>query len=290
MAATKYAGILQFQADLAWAGWEYASGFVSEPLLHMLAPKAHAKRPVMTLPGFTGSERTLNSLNRFLNNKGYIAGPWGLGTNWGHSSVKAMRVMVDSLVQRVETLATRHNSPVSLVGHSLGGLYARELARKRPDLIDRVITLGTPANAHPEHPERLNQSVNAMFDTVTGRPGHEHTSEMRNAGVATPPPGVPVVSVYSPFDGVVSEAASRIPDHLLTDDSGAARENLKITGSHTGMVVNPLALLAIADRLKADPANWEPYKNPLFSAEWRNSAFARARSSSHSPGSRSRAS
>ncbi|MEM7570843.1 MAG: hypothetical protein AAF337_13710, partial [Pseudomonadota bacterium] len=99
MMATSYAGVWQFQADLAWAGLEYASKLTTAPLLHMLAPSCETGRPVMTFPGFMGPERSLAPLNRFLNSKGYAANPWGLGTNWGFDSMTAMRDLIDTLVE-----------------------------------------------------------------------------------------------------------------------------------------------------------------------------------------------
>jgi len=276
MAAHKFVGIWKFQADLAWAGLEYATKLATLPMLHMSTPPAAQRRPVMTLPGFTGSERTLGPMNQFLNAKGYDAFTWGLGTNRGHSSIPALRLLVDTLVQRVEAMAERHDSTVSLIGHSLGGIYARELARLRPDLVDRVITLGTPSNPHPDHPERLNQTISAIFDSVSGRPGEQNAQDMLDAGIVVPPPGVPVVSVFSPFDGVVGEDASRIPDEHLTCSSGAPRENLKINGSHVGMIVNPLALAAIADRLQADLHNWKPYQGLTPPLPWPNSTWTKS--------------
>jgi pimeloyl-ACP methyl ester carboxylesterase len=104
----------------------------------MTAPRGRGE-PVLLLPGMGGGDLSLGALRMYLSSLGYRAAGWGLGTNDGdldRSLPRAGRV--------VEQLATRTGRPVALVGQSLGGYVARELAREHPDVVAQVVTFGTP--------------------------------------------------------------------------------------------------------------------------------------------------
>lgn len=255
--------LLRLQGDVIWAGAEFTAKVVSEPLLRMLARKGDGKTPVMTLPGFTGPEVSLQPLNQFLNANGYIAQSWGLGINRGIRDMAHMENLSAVLGERIKEMAERHERPVALVGQSLGGVFARELARRFPEHVDRVITLGSPAH-FGEAPKNVNVMVARVMALYTGRAVEDLLREVHelNLNISEPPAGVPLVSIYSLYDGVASAATTRIPQRYLKNQHKAARENIEIVCSHCGMGVNPLVLLAVADRLAEDKKNWVPF-DPL---------------------------
>lgn len=255
--------LLRLQGDVLWAGAEFTAKIVSEPVLRALARKGDGKTPVMTLPGFTGPEVSLQPLNHFLNATGYIAQSWGLGVNRGIRDMAHMENLSALLGQRIREMTDRHEQPVALVGQSLGGVFARELARRNPDLVDRVITLGSPAH-FGEAPKNVNAAVARVMSLYTGRAVEDLLREVQelDLNISEPPPGVPLVSIYSLYDGVAPAPTTQIPQRYLNSPDGTPRENIEIVCSHCGMGVNPLVLLAIADRLAEDKKNWVPF-DPL---------------------------
>ncbi|HEX7776877.1 MAG TPA: alpha/beta hydrolase [Parvibaculum sp.] len=255
--------LLRLQGDVLWAGAELTAKIVSEPFLGMAARKGDGKTPVMTLPGFTGPEFSMQPLNRFLNANGYIAQSWGLGTNRGIRNMEHMENLSAVLGKRVRRIADEHGRPVSLIGQSLGGVFARELARRFPNEVDRVITLGSPAH-FGEAPNTVNAMVARVMALYTGRAVEDLLEEAGDLDfdISQPPAGVPLVSIYSLYDGVAPAATTKIPARFLRDTKGIPRENIEIVCSHCGMGVNPLVLLAVADRLAQDKTNWVPF-DPL---------------------------
>ena len=138
----------------------------------------------------------------------------------------------------------QHGGKISLIGWSLGGVYAREMAKEMPDLVRSVITLGTPFTGHPK-------ATNAwrFYNLVSGQQSHD---EDLLAEVRKPPP-VPTTSIYSKTDGIVAWQCSINPTRH------AHTENIEVHASHIGMGMNPLAMYAIADRLRQDPAHWKRF-------------------------------
>ncbi|MFN3233127.1 MAG: alpha/beta fold hydrolase [Alphaproteobacteria bacterium] len=241
---------LRLGGDVALAGWEYLTRQFAGPLLTMTAPRPESPRAVMTLPGFTGSERSLTSLNSFLGNLGYLSEPWVLGRNRGYLTADQLEQQIEQIAEHAEELAHKTGETVSLVGHSLGGVYAREAARRHPALIDRVITLGSPA--HMDRPDTaIDPTVQRIYHTSRG-PGFKRASRDE------PPKGVALVSIYSHLDAVVSVQAAEIPEKYM-NNAESPRENIVIPGSHLGMTVNALAHLVVADRLAEPLASWRPF-------------------------------
>lgn len=241
---------------------EFAASIGGSWLLNKVAPNGGGNRPVITLPGFMATGRTLLRLNRFLSKHGFEAQSWGLGRNlgaqgenWGHKLDDLGRV----LGVTIRELADKHAAPVSLIGQSLGGVFARELALRMPDEVDRVIMLGSPT-FHPYLKGHHNRII-GQFGYWMSR--QTHAEMAGRAGLlhwdADQPP-LPCVAIHSPADGVVDEASSVIPQYIVDQsDRAAPRENLRVLSSHIGMSVSPTVLLAIADRLVQDRENWEPF-------------------------------
>jgi len=183
---------------------------------------------VIVFPGFLTGDWATRELIAWLRNVGYAARGWGPGLNWGPSA---------AALRRCETLldeaSERTGRKVSLIGRSLGGLYARELAKDAPDKVSRVITLGTPLRFPMTTP------LSPFADALSG---NFDASFARRASDLPRNPPVPVTALYSRKDGIVPWQA------CLVDESATA-ENIEIDSPHTIMGANPYAMRVIAERL-----------------------------------------
>jgi pimeloyl-ACP methyl ester carboxylesterase len=218
------------------APWELAASLVAAPLLRRL-PRGDGHR-VLVLPGLAANDLTTLPMRAFLKDRGYAALPWEQGLNLGPRPG-----VLEALRKRLRALHASDGAKISLVGWSLGGVYARELAKEMPDLVRCVITLGSPFAGPP-------QATNAwwLFERVSGHP--EPDAAMQAALRVAPP--VPTTSLYSRTDGIVAWQCSLNPP-------GPLAENIELPASHIGLGLNPLALMAIADRLAQDPGAWKPF-------------------------------
>ncbi len=218
------------------APWEYASLVAALPFLKRL-PRGDG-HPVVVFPGLGANDYTTVPMRRLLDDLGHTTFPWHQGFNFGprHGVLEACRA-------QIRDVAERHGEKVSLVGWSLGGLYARELAKEMPEHTRCVVTLGTPFAGHP-------RATNAwrFYEFVSGHSTHdpELTANLRV------PPTCPTTSIYSKTDGVVAWQCS-------LNDEAPNTENIEVHASHIGMGLNPLALYAVADRLAQDPAHWRRF-------------------------------
>lgn len=264
----------RLQVDLVGARTELAAGMLSDWLLNRVTPAADGHRPVITLPGFLASDATLVRLNGYLNRHGFAAESWGFGRNLGPQD-KSWSAHLDHIEEvlggRIRELADQHAAPVALIGQSLGGVYAREMALKMEQDVDRVITLGSPT-FHPYLTHHHNRVV-SLFSYWLSR--QSQTELAGRSGLLhwdADHPAMPCVAIHSPIDGVVPEASAVIPSYIVSQSSGVApRENLRVLSTHIGMSVNPWVLLAIADRLCEDRNAWQsfdPYQYFPRSLHW----------------------
>jgi pimeloyl-ACP methyl ester carboxylesterase len=219
--------------------WQFT---ILRPMLR-LAPKG-VGRPVLVLPGFLSDDYATATLRHYLWEQQHAVYPWHLGINLGPTEA-----IMDGVELRLDEIFAAHGEPVSLVGVSLGGLYARDLARRRSDLVCQVITLGSPFRI-----ERSSQSsVSAVFDALS--PLHVNPSRF---SVWTQPREllpVPATAIYTRSDGIVAW-------ETCVDLHSRESENIEVIGSHRGLVHLPTALYAVADRL-AQPANsWCQFAAP----------------------------
>lgn len=219
------------------APWEGAALLAALPWLHRL--RRGDGHPVVVFPGLGASDLSTVPLRSVLRQLGHVPYPWRRGFNFGPRH----GVLADSR-ELVTQVAERHGSRVSLIGWSLGGIYAREIAKEIPSLVRCVITLGTPFAGHP-------RATNAwrFYELVSGQPVHD---DEVLAQIRQPPP-VPTTSIYSRSDGIVAWPCS------LNDDVHPQAENVEVSASHVGMGINPFALYVIADRLAQDPAHWRRF-------------------------------
>ncbi len=220
----------------ARAWWELGAFYWMAPLSG-LAPTGDG-HPVFVLPGLAASDISTCPLRAFLRDRGYRAHGWKLGRNCGP------RVGVEAMMQdRLVELADRYARKVSLIGWSLGGIFAREMARRAPNEVRSVITLGSPFAGNP-------RAINAwrIYEGLSGRAVDDWPA--REA--AQDPPPVPSTAIYSRSDGIVAwqSCVERITP---------ITENIEVQGSHSGLGHNPAVLYAIADRLAQPEDEWRPF-------------------------------
>lgn len=217
--------------------WEYAALIAAIPWLRRL-PEGDG-HPVIVIPGFGAGDLTTLPLRSFLNDRGYVSYAWNQGFNLG-----PREGVLDSLRALVLETVQKHGTRASLIGWSLGGVYAREVAKEVGDEARCVITLGAPFAGHPRATNawRLFEFLNADQDVHDPR----MIARLRKA------PDVPTTSIFSKTDGIVAWQCS-------INESAPHTENIEVQASHIGMGMNPLALYAIADRLRQDPRSWAPF-------------------------------
>lgn len=272
--------LMRLHVDLSWAAIESSSLLWAGKRLLEVSPKSETKKPVMSVPGFTGPEVTLAPMTKYLRRVGFDAETWGMGTNEGPGGGnESLEKQVFTMGEKLKAWADRSGEKVSLIGHSLGGIYVREAARMFPDYVDRVITLGTSADMTTVKSIRcVNSCVRIALSRATGRTMTEaldHDIDILKE-LLVPPPGIPVVSIYSSFDGVVTGNIAAIPPQYLGSPGAMPRENIKIAASHCGMTLNPIVLLAIADRLIEDTDRWEPFDAKRYFNGVGSGAFLKA--------------
>ena len=188
-------------------------------------------RPILVLPGFTGSDGSTLALRRLLRARGYHVHAWRLGRNLGPTE----RVLT-GLRERVRGLLIEHRQPLTLIGHSLGGIYSREIARSAPEAVRQVITLGSPFR----RPARAVSPVAPLFQALSPL----HSDRVRDADLdaMSRPLPVPLTAIFTKTDGVV-------PWQVCIPDSGRRTEAIEVSGSHSGLIHNPAAIAVIVDRL-----------------------------------------
>lgn len=219
----------------------------------LLSVKKGNGQPVVLIPGFMGDASSLKILRYFLDRLGYRSFSWGQGRNVGFRMPIFRRA-----VARVEEISRRCGKPVNLIGQSLGGVIAREIAKQKPDTVQQVITLGSPFR----DPTGVTSNSTKLYKTLNPDvPPGELTEEelvMMEKFLESPP--VPQTAVYSKGDGHTHWTGC-----LQSGKAVAPAENVAVYGSHIGMGWNGLVLYLIADRLAQDAENWQPF-NP---GSWR---------------------
>jgi hypothetical protein len=215
---------------------------LSEPWLNsQIGGDGH---PVLIIPGFTASDRSTVVLRKFLSNLGYFPVRWDQGINFG-----IRHEFFEGVAGLLHQLHEEYGCRVSLVGQSLGGIYARELAKLFPDLVRQVITLGSPFNdseGTASNVTGLYKMFNPDHMTKAAQIQDEHWD------LAAAPP-VPTTCIFSKSDGICHWRACL--QHGGHDDV----ENVEVIASHTGMGVNAQSLFVIADRLAQRRKNWKPF-------------------------------
>jgi pimeloyl-ACP methyl ester carboxylesterase len=196
---------------------------------------------VLVLPGLLASDSSTALLRRFLRLLGYQVRGWQLGRNLGPTDE-----VLDGMPAMLAELAARAGGPVSVIGWSLGGVYARELARQHPEQVRRVITLGSPfamADPRQSHADRAFRRRSRLH--ANGRvPTREQVGR---------PIDVPSTAIYSRLDGIVSWRACIEPETDL-------HQNVEVRCAHLGFGIDPATLWLIADRLALPAGDLRPFR------------------------------
>ena len=235
----KRPSIFRAIADPVRATGEFATSFGLMPFSRLL-PHGDG-HPVLVMPGFMGGDGSTRTLRQFLKTVGYQPHGWGLGRNIGPTEK-----VLDQLPRLLEEIATGVGAEVSLIGWSLGGVYARHLAAHAPEFARLVVTLGTPVRSEVHNASNASPLFEAL--KATHVPGHP----MLDGGH---PLHVPVTAVHTRSDGIVHWETCLIEDAINA-------ENLRVRGSHIGLGFNPAVGYIIADRLGQEAGEWMPFEAP----------------------------
>lgn len=198
--------------------------------------------PVIVFPGLSASDTSTLPLRSYLKRLGYGTAGWNQGYNFGPRDG-----VLEAAKRQVRDTAAASGKSVSLIGWSLGGIYARELAKELPNQVRSVITLGTPfAGSH--------KSTNAwrIYELASGRDAGRESARY-NLPAA---PRVPTTSIYSRSDGIVAWQASL----QAPSKHNPLTENIEVLASHIGLGLNPSAWWAVADRLAQPVGEWKPFE------------------------------
>src|SRR3954469_25395246 len=217
---------------------EFGAFLGALPLLS-LAPRGDG-HPVLVLPGLVASDTSTRPLRSFLKSRGYAVSGWRQCRNLGlrHGVQNAM-------VDLVQELNDTHGRTVSLVGWSLGGLYARQLAKMMPERVRWLTPLGSLFATGPK-------ATNAwrVYEMASGRRADEEDARFGAALSATPP--VPTTAIFSRTDGVCAWQG-------CMEKTSATSESIEVESSHCGMGHHPAAVYAVADRLAQAEGQWSPF-------------------------------
>jgi len=221
------------------ASFEMSSFFALRRMMKKL-PKGDG-HPVIFFPGFVASDYSTKPMRKLFKDLGYSTYGWGLGRNLVYNETREAKMQ--ALLKKVYK---KHGQKVSIVGWSLGGLFAREVAKAHPEYVRCVISLGSPISGDPDH-----SNAGRLFKFFNGEPDEEMLARMKAMNIAPP---VPTTSIYTKADGIVAWKGS------IQRTSKTPSENIQVPASHVGLGVNPLVMYAIADRLAQAEGEWKPFK------------------------------
>ena len=217
------------------APWELGAAIASYPLLRQ-APRGDG-HSVIVFPGLAASDITTLPLRAFLAERGYAPLGWELRFNLG-----PREGVIERSIERVLQVYRKTRRKVSLIGWSLGGVYAREIAKVAPHAVRCVVTLGTPFTGHPK--------ANNAWRIYKLASGHE-IEDREFARVRGTPP-VPTTSVFSRSDGIVAW-------QCCLQEKAARAESIEVPASHIGLGANPATWFAVADRLAQREGRWKAF-------------------------------
>jgi len=217
------------------------NAFYAARLLMKRLPKGDG-HPVIVFPGFVGSDRSTKPMRGLLKDLGYKTFGWGLGRNLVFNASREAEMR--ELLERVFKAEGRK---VTLIGWSLGGVFAREIAKANPDYVRGVITLGSPISGDLDQ-----SSARRLYEFFNGPATSEMKARLKT--IATAPP-VPTTSIFTKTDGIVAWRAS-----VQKAGENKNIENISLPASHMGLGVNPLVMVALADRLAQKEGEWTPFK------------------------------
>ena len=185
--------------------------------------------PVLVIPGFLATDRTTMDIRRALARAGWRAHPWLLGINTG-----AKANTMDLLQQRLDELYEAHKQPILLVGWSLGGMFAREIACREPQKVRAVVTLGSPFSGNL----KTNTNVREIYEWIAGHDVHEPPFERFGHK-----PPVPTLALWGRRDGIVARSAARGLAHEVD-------KAVEVDTHHTGFVAHRPSLSRVVNEIR----------------------------------------
>ena len=211
------------------------------------ARPARMGEPVLLVPGFLAGDSSLAPMSRTLRHEGFRTYRADIRVNVGCTLAAAAQ-----LEERLEEISQRRGARVRIVGHSLGGMLARGVAARRPDLVSGIVTMGSPMLAPGVHHASLARSVDLLVrlnraglrnlmaeDCVAGRCAQESFDQAR----AVLPAGVDFTAIFSRRDGIVDWRACIDP---------VARP-VEVRASHLGMALDPRVIAVVSQALRPLP-------------------------------------
>lgn len=240
-------------AEAPRTAFEFANLALSAPFLG-LAPRGDG-HPVLVMPGLGGSDLSTAVIRGYLDLLGYQTFAWELGRNLGPAMPDLAKRLGELLTHVFEDSGERK---VSLVGWSLGGVYARLLAQMLPDKVRSVATLGSPFSG--SHSSRKSStSVYPLVERLVGMPIEQVPVHQLRLLAGEPLQGIPSTAVFSKTDAIVPwQIATQAPSHFA--------ENIEVFASHTGLGFSPAVLFALADRLQHAEGKWQPFRRTGWKA------------------------
>lgn len=231
---------------------EAGTSLLCSPLLKTL-PKGDG-HTIMTIPGFMGADGSTSLLRRFLKKQGYNAVPWGMGRNASEASADTLEefmehraILEEEIARRVEGEFKASGRKVTLIGWSLGGLYAVALAHRFPQWIRQVITLGTPFG------DPRGTALYSVMGRMNGSAGEVSEASLADWVEYTYSGGrlrVPVLTLFSESDGIVGKGIARCegdPNYVT---------NMAVMASHVGFPFNPIVFAVIGNHLVEPHERW----------------------------------
>ncbi len=237
---------------------EMGSSALLGPILRTL-PEGDG-HTIMTIPGFMGADGSTSQLRKFLNHRGYHAIPWGLGRN--ASEVRSQNIddylahraqTEDVIAGRVEQEFEASGRKLTLIGWSLGGLYAVALAHRFPQWVRQAITLGTPYG--DPRGTALYSIMGGLYENEVDEEGLQRwVSHTYRGGQLR----VPVLALYSESDGIVGAGIDKCQGdpHYVT--------NMAVMASHVGFPFNPLVFAVIGNYLVEPQERWAICQSPVI--------------------------
>lgn len=224
--------------------FEYGQSIILNLPLQFISPKGDG-HPVIILPGLGAGDQSTHFIRNFLSSIGYVVYPWGMGRNMGPKD--GLESLVEDIMERVADVSAKHNgAKVSIIGWSLGGIYAREIAKLAPELVRLVITLGTPFKGAAG-----GTNATMLYEMLSKDKSHQDPGIVE---AIAKKPSVPFTSIYSKTDGVVAWKCS-------VEEETDISENVEVPGaSHLGLGHNPISMHIIADRLAQPESGWLHYR------------------------------
>lgn len=220
---------------------EFGAFYAALPMLRSTLPSGDG-HAVITMPGFMASNSSTGPMRNLLTDLGYTALGWDSGRN-----VRVNEELIDRLEQQLHEANETSGRKVSLIGWSLGGVLARELAKLHPDRVRSVISLGSPISD-----DRNHTNAARLFEFFNGdEPDKIRGGQFKGLDIAPP---VPTTSILTKTDGVVHWRGS------VQAPGKHPSENIEVYASHCGLGVNPSVMVAIADRLAQAEGDWKPFK------------------------------